>query len=79
MNIQSIKSQVQDHIKNLNQFTSRQIADQLWPDLAIVDNRGIKIHPYSAQVSIVLKMIRGIERNKKTMVYKNLNHGKSIL
>jgi hypothetical protein len=79
MNIESIKSKVQDHIKHLKQFTSRQLADQIWPDLAKVDHRGVYIHPYAAQVSIVLKMVRGIERDKKTKVYRNLNYGKIIL
>lgn len=79
MTIESIKSQVESKVANLKHFTSREIADQIWPDLSKVDHRGVHIHPYSAQVSIVLKMVRGIERDKKTNVYKNLNYGKNNL
>lgn len=73
MTIQEIKTQVEECVSTKHVFTSRQIADELWPDLAKVDHRGVHIHPYSAQVSIVLKMIRGIHRNRRK-VYKNLKY-----
>jgi hypothetical protein len=73
MTIQEIKNQVEKCVSTKHVFTSRQIADELWPDLAKVDHRGVHIHPYAAQVSIVLKMIRGIHRNRRK-VYKNLKY-----
>jgi hypothetical protein len=74
MTIQEIKNQVEKCVSTKHVFTSRQIADELWPDLAKVDHRGVHIHPYAAQVSIAIKMICGLSRNKKTKVYKNLKY-----
>lgn len=69
MTLLEMEKKVWDNMYLGMTFTSNEMAWICWPDYAAIDPRRPKMHPYAAQVSIVLKHFPNVKRDKKTKRY----------